>query len=310
MSSQDEPTTHTSTLQRVGMVAIVGRANVGKSTLINGLLREKVSIVSPISQTTRTLIRGIHTEERGQIAFLDTPGVHRAQSSLGKIMNRIARTSIEGVDAILFVLDGSVQPHIEDRGWIRRLLRDGTPVVAVFNKSDRKSDFSQDYILIWQETAIECGGDQDLDWLRISALQGSGTDALMSRLFERMPSGPFLFPEDVLTDFPKKLAIGDIIREKYFLTLKQELPHSIAIWVEDVEEAEERWDVHVVIYVERHSQKGIIIGHKGRLLRRVKRSAEAELSEIYGLRIRLNLFVKIEKNWSKNFWFLKKLGYA
>ena len=292
------------------MVAIVGRANVGKSTLINVLLCEKVSIVSPIAQTTRNLIRGIHTEERGQIAFLDTPGIHRARTSLGKIMNRIARMSIEGVDAVLFVLDVSVPPHIEDRGWMQRLLRESTPVIAAFNKSDRKQDFSQDYVLLWQELARECGIHRKLDWRRISALNGSGTDILMTRLFELMPSGPLLFPEEVLTDFPKRLAISDIIREKYLRSLNQELPHSIAVWVEDIGAAEDHWDVQVVIYVERHSQKGIIIGQKGRLLRRVRRSAEAELSDIYGLPIFLDIFVKIEKNWSKNFWLLKKLGYA
>ena len=310
MSGEDQPTTNLRSAGSVGIVSIVGRANVGKSTLINGLLQEKVSIVSPIAQTTRNLIRGIHTEERGQLAFLDTPGVHQARSDLGKIMNRIARTSIEGVDAILFVLDGSVPPYIEDRGWMRRLLRERTPVVAVFNKSDRKPDFSQAYVQLWQETAGECGIDRALDWMRISALQGWGTDAVLSRLFALMPSGPLLFPEDVLTDFPRRLAIGDIVREKYFLTLKKELPHCIAIWIEDIEETEDRWDVHVVIYVERPSQKGIIIGQKGRLLRRVKRSAEAELSDIYGLPVCLEIFVKTEKNWSKNFWLLKKLGYA
>ena len=310
MNHERAPTPDPDAAGRAGVVAVVGRANVGKSTLVNALLGEKVSIVSPVAQTTRNLIRGILSETRGQIVFLDTPGVHPAQSDLGKVMNRIARASIKGVDAILLVLDGSVRPRIEDEGWLRRLSGDATQVIAALNKSDLANDFGPEYRRLWDRIAAEKNSERAPAWIRLSALANQDVNALITQLFERMPIGPLLFPDDMLTDFPKRLNIGDIVREKYFQFLKQELPHSVAVWVEDLIEGKDRWDVHVVIYVERPSQKGIVIGDKGRVLRRVRRSSEAELSDMYGIPIRLALWVKVEKNWSKNFWILKKLGYV
>lgn len=295
---------------RAGMVALVGRANSGKSTLLNRFLGEKVSIVSPVAQTTRNLIRGILTEPRGQIVFLDTPGVHKAESDLGRIMNRIARKSVEGVDAVLLVLDTSTAPRIEDDGWMRRLAREPElPVIAALNKTDRPGSDAQPYRDLWVSIAGETAADRPA-WRPVSALDGTGADALLETLWTLMPEGPLLFPEDVLTDFPRKLAVADAIREKYFEVLEQELPHSIAVWVEQIDETEGGgWDVSATVYVQRHSQKGIVIGNKGRLLRRVHRAASRDLSAIYERDVRVHLWVKVEKDWSRNYWLLKKLGY-
>lgn len=295
---------------RSGMVAVVGRANVGKSTLVNALLGEKVSIVSPVAQTTRNLIRGVLTEPRGQICFLDTPGVHRAQSDLGRVMNRTARTAIEGVDAILFVVDGSRQPRIEDDGWIRRLRRETAPVLAALNKCDQPEDHAGEYLARWDNTDEGAPPRRDIEWLPISAREGQGLETLLDRLFALMPPGPHLFPDDLLTDFPRRLTIADVIREKLFAGLDEEMPHQVAVWVEGLVETDDGWDVSAVIYVQRPGQKGIVIGHKGRLLRRVRRAAEAELAEMYERPVRLNLWVKVEKNWARNFWLLKKFGYV
>jgi GTP-binding protein Era len=296
---------------RAGIVAIVGRTNVGKSTLLNHVLEEKVSIVSDTVQTTRNVIRAILTEPRGQVVFLDTPGIHKAQGELGKNLNKAARSAIQGVDALLLVLDASTKPELEDDGWFRRITREAElPCIIALNKSDRKVDRSGEYKAMWEEIKEDRQSDKEVTWLRVSALQGDGMPELLSRLFESVPEGEPLFPDDILTDYPRKLNIADVIREKLFHRLHDELPHAVAVWVEEIDEQEKKWNVDVSIYVERHSQKGIVIGEKGRLLKWVREQAEKELYEMYGVRFKLKLWVKVEKNWRKNFWILKKLGYA
>jgi len=295
---------------KAGIVSIVGRTNVGKSTLVNHLLGEKVSIVTDTVQTTRNLIRAILTEPRGQIVFLDTPGVHKAKGELGKNLNKTARAAVEGVDAILLVLDASKKPALEDDGWFRRIVRAEVPCIIALNKSDLHYDCSADYKALWQEIKEEKAGHQNPVWASVSALHGDGMDALLDTLFEHTPEGPALFPEDILTDYPRKLNMADVIREKLFFRLHDELPHSVAVWIEDIDEQEKKWTVVATIYVERHSQKGIVIGEKGRLLKWVREQAEKELYEMYGVRFKLKLWVKVEKNWRKNFWMLKKFGYA
>lgn len=296
---------------RCGLVAVVGRANAGKSTLVNAILEEKVSIVSPVAQTTRSLVRGILTEPRGQLVFLDTPGVHKASYDLGRLMNRVARASIEGADVVLLVFDASAPPRPEDEGWVRRLLHEGTPCVAVLNKKDRPKGGGQAYRDLWTRIAAEKNVDRTPTWIALSARTGENVAALVDLLFETVPPGPLLFPEDVLTDYPRKLAIADIVREKYFLVLREELPHALAVGIDTLDENETgAWTAKGSVYVHKNSQKGIVIGHKGRLLRQVRQAAEKELAEIYGRPVALELHVKVEKNWSRNFWILKRLGYA
>lgn len=293
-----------------GIIAIVGRTNVGKSTLVNHLLGEKVSIVSDTVQTTRNLIRAILTEERGQIVFLDTPGVHKAKGDMGKNLNKTARSAVDGVDAVLLVMDGASKPELEDDGWLRRLAREEVPCIIALNKSDRGTNFHEAYKTLWEEIKAEKESTQEPIWASVSALNGDGMSNLLDLQFKKMPEGPALFPDDILTDYPRKLNMADVIREKLFHRLHDELPHAVAVWVEEIHEGEKKWTVDASIYVERHSQKGIVIGEKGRLLKLVREQAEKELYEMYGVRFKLTLWVKVEKNWRKNFWILKKLGYA
>lgn len=295
---------------RSGIVAVVGRANVGKSSLVNHLLREKVSIVSPVAQTTRNVIRGILTEERGQVVFLDTPGVHKASRDLGRLMNKIARASIEGVDVVLLVLDGGEPPRMEDEGWMRRVARDPSSAVFVLNKEDLHGKRHDDYRALWRRVAEETGSGQQPHWVVTSAVTGQGTVGLLDVLVARLPLGPLLFPRDMLTDFPRKLIIADVVREKYLPRLTDELPHCLAVWIDEVDEEGDRWLAHGKIYVQRSSQKGIVIGKKGRLLKRVVQEATQELSEMYECEVRLDLVVTVEKKWDRNFWILRRLGYA
>lgn len=295
---------------RCGIVALVGRANVGKSTLMNRLLGEKVSIVSPVAQTTRNLVRGILTEQRGQLVFLDTPGVHRARHDLGKLMNRIARASAQGADMTLLLVDVSSRPREEDTGWMRKLIKAKAPCIVACNKSDLGGGQGDEYREAWKALAEDAAGGAAQLWLNISALTGRGVDELLDALFESAPPGPALFPEDVLTDFPRNWAIADIVREKLFALLREELPHAVAVRVDAVEEREGAWSVKADILVDKPSQKAIVIGNKGRVLRTVRRQAEAELSEMYERKVALNLWVKVQKHWAKNHWTLKQLGYV
>jgi GTP-binding protein Era len=296
--------------QRAGVVAVIGRTNVGKSTLLNALLGEKVSIVSDTVQTTRNVIRAILTEERGQIVFLDTPGVHKAEGDLGKNLNKMARSAIGGADAALLVLDASSKLWVEDEGWMRRLMKDETPCVILLNKIDLGTGYLERYKEKWAEISAEKQSKLKPIWVEASALNGNGLTELSDALFALLPAGPHLFPEEILTDYPRKLNISDVIREKYFDRLHDELPHCLAIWVESIEETPAKWKVEAEVYVERHSQKGIVIGEKGRLLKSVQYQAEKELKEMYGVPFKVKLWVKVEKDWRKNFWILKKLGYA
>ena len=295
---------------RAGIVAVVGRTNVGKSTLLNALLGEKVSIVSDTVQTTRNVIRAILTEERGQIVFLDTPGVHRAEGDLGRNLNKMARSSVGGADAVLVVLDASRKPWQEDEGWMRRLMKDDTPCVLLLNKTDLGTGFIKTYKELWATVAEEKESALQPVWIEASALKGDGLPLLTENIFAMIPEGPLLFPEEILTDYPRKLNMADVIREKLFHRLKDELPHCIAVWIETIDEQDKGWTIEAVVYVERHSQKGIVIGSKGRQLKSVQYEAGKELNEMYGVPVKVKLWVKVEKGWRKNFFFLKKLGYA
>lgn len=294
---------------RCGMVALVGRANVGKSTLLNNILEEKVSIVSPVVQTTRNVLRGIRTEERGQLVFLDTPGVHKPLSPVGTMMNAMARQSIDGVDVVLLILDASTSPRKEDEGWMRRLLFEKMPVIGILNKQDLPHSHADEYKALWTQLQQEKEVEKEIAWNDLSALTGDGVDTLVDTLFSMMPDIPFLFPADVLTDFPKRWNISDVIREKYFHILREELPHALGICVDKIDEQEDRWSVKGTLYVNKHSQKGIVIGKKGRLFKKVMKEASEELESMYGKPVDLDFWVKIEKNWAENYWLLKKMGF-
>lgn len=294
---------------RSGMVAMVGRANVGKSSIVNALMEEKVSIVSHVEQTTRNRIRSVYSCDRGQVVLLDTPGIHKASSDLGRLMNRAARASIDGVDAVALVFDPSIKPRDEDEGWMSKLTQADVPLLFIMNKHDLPCPYAAKIKSIWAAITDQNEAVPPVIWHEVSAATGEGIELLREMLLDLVPVGPPLFPEAMLTDYPRKLAIADVIREQYFQVLRDEVPHDLAVRVSEIEEKENEWRVYADILVNRASQKGIVIGDRGRMLRRVKRAAERELGEMYEHPVVLNLWVKVEKNWSKNYWILKQLGY-
>lgn len=296
---------------KAGIFAVVGRANVGKSTLLNAILGEKISIVSPIAQTTRRLIRGILTEPRGQLVFLDTPGTHKAAYDLGRLMNRQARQAAEGSDFILLVLDASLSPRLEDEGWMRHLLKSGAHAVIVLNKIDRSPTQATAYRELWRRLTPEANAQTPVEpaWFEVSATTAQGLPALLDGLFAILPEAPLLFPEEILTDYPRKLFVADVIREKYFGVLKAELPHAIAVFIADINETETGWDIAGELLVNKPSQKGIVLGRQGRLLKKIQKDAAAELSAIFEKTVRLRLHVRVSPDWSSNAAELDRLGY-
>jgi GTP-binding protein Era len=296
-----------------GMVAIVGRPNVGKSTLLNAILGEKVSIVSDVPQTTRYQIRGIHTDERGQIVFIDTPGIHAGRDKLDKYMDRASLGSIDSVDAVIHMVDASEKTGLEEKHVISRLQKCGKPIIVGLNKIDiTKGKFVPEYIQLWEEVrGVPISEMKDLVLLPLSALKGTNVKKLIDLLFEQMPQGPFLYPEDTITDFPKRMAMADLIREKLFLLMREEIPHSIAVIIEGVQPKRGNvLHIRAAILVERESQKEIVIGKAGAILKQVGSQARKDLEELVGGKVFLELFVKARSNWREDYSTLEDMGFV
>ena len=268
----------------VATVAVVGRTNAGKSTLVNALVGEKVSIVSPVEQTTRNTIRGIVADPRGQLVLLDTPGLHKAVGTLGTLLNRMARRSAAGADITCVVFDAAQEPQLEDIGWMQR-----EKVVFVLNKADKSPFFEKMFRDAWKEASggegegkgEGEGGKKEPVWVKaISTTEGGAKDVL-DALFAFAEDGELLFDEDIVTDYPRKLAIADVIREKYLAHLHQELPHELGIIVKRVVDEGSRWKSEVEVLVNRPSQKPIVIGRAASTIKAVRKAAErrAQLDE-------------------------------
>lgn len=318
--------------RKAAVVGVVGRTNAGKSTVVNRLVGEKVSIVSPVEQTTRNTIRGIVADPRGQLVLLDTPGLHKAVGTLGKLLNGMARASSAGVDVLLVVFDGAHEPQMEDEGWMRRVAKERPErVVFALNKKDRSPFYETMFRDLWKtaagdalakdaEAAAEeaAGGKKarkplpmpEPAWVKTCAIDPKGCGELMDRLFDMAEPGPALFPEDIVTDYPRKLAIADVIREKMLQRLRNEVPHEVGVAVASIDERKKNtWEVEATVYVNRPSQKGIVIGPGGELLKAVRLCAEPELSDMFGVKVRLSLWVKVAPNWMKNARLLAEMGY-
>ena len=294
----------------VATVAVVGRTNAGKSTLVNALVGEKVSIVSPVEQTTRNTIRGIVADTRGQLVLLDTPGLHKAVGTLGTLLNRMARRSAAGADITCVVFDAAQEPQLEDIGWMQRIAKEKPEkVVFVLNKADKSPFFEKMFRDAWKEAVTGNGERVEPLWVKsISTTEGGAKDVL-DALFAFAEDGELLFDEDIVTDYPRKLAIADAIREKYLSHLHQELPHELGIIVKRVVDEGSRWKSEVEVLVNRPSQKPIVIGRAASTIKAVRKAAERELKEVFGVPVSLELWVNVEPNWMKNDRLLAEMGY-
>lgn len=295
-----------------GFVAIVGRPNVGKSTLLNAILGEKVSIVSNVPQTTRRQIRGIHTDERGQIVFIDTPGIHAGKDKLDKYMNRASFNSIDSVDVALHLVDASEATGMEEKHVVSKLNKCGKPIIVGLNKVDiTKGKFVPEYIQLWEQTrGVPMTEMTDLTLFPLSGLKGTNVKKLVDLLFEQMPEGPLLYPEDTLTDLPKQMAMADLIREKLFLLMREEVPHSIAVLIDNVQPKKGKvLHIKATILVERESQKEIVIGKGGAILKQVGSEARKDLEDLVDNKVFLELYVKTASNWREDYSTLEDMGY-
>lgn len=291
---------------RTGLVALVGRPNVGKSTLVNRLVGEKVSITSSRPQTTRSVIRGVVNAGDGswQMVLLDTPGLHKPKAELGSRLNRLVYGSLAESDVICFVIDATQTVGPGDRLIAKRVADAGTPVVLAVNKTDR-ADHGQ---VIPQ---LATAGDWDFAaYVPISALRGDGTDRLVMELSSRLPEGPALFPLDMASDQSEGTLIAEIIREKFLGRLRDELPHSLHVRLTSMEDDGKIVRVAADLLVERDSQKGIVIGRRGEMLRDSGTEARAELESMLSSKVHLDLRVKVEPDWQRRPEILDRLGFG
>jgi GTP-binding protein Era len=290
---------------RSGMVAVVGRPNVGKSTLVNALVRRKVAIVSDKPQTTRRGLHAVLTTDEAQAVFTDTPGFHKPRTELGARLNDVVGDAVEGVDAILHVVDASAGVGRGDAFvYEHRVRRHRCPKVCVVNKVDVTGHRR---VVPQLAEAAEIGEFDEI--VPVSAKTGAGIDRLRSIVLELLPEGPPLYPTDMLTDEPLDVRLAEIVREQALQVARQELPHSITVTVEELELQEGITKVHASLIVERDSQKGIVIGKGGQTLRTIGARAREEMELILGTKVFLDLHVKVVKEWQRDPKALERLGY-
>jgi len=288
-----------------GFAAIVGRPNVGKSTLLNRITGHKIAIVSDKPQTTRNRIRGVYTDENAQIVFLDTPGIHKPFSKLGDYMVKAAEGALDEVDVVLFLTDVSEELGGGDRYIIERLKNVKTPVILVLNKIDK---VSRDGVLPVIDAYRRLHDFTEI--VPVSATRGDNVERLLELVIQYLPEGPMFYPPGQVTDHPERFICAELIREKILLLTREEVPHSVAVEIERME-TDDRGLVRIgaVIYVERESQKGILIGKGGAMLKEIGRLAREEMERLLGSKIFLELWVKVKKDWRNHEAFLKSMGY-
>ena len=293
-----------------GFAGIIGRPNVGKSTLLNSILGEKIAITTDKPQTTRNSIRGIYTEhtadgDSSQVVFIDTPGIHKAHNKLGAAMDDIAIKTYKEVDVILFLVDGSPDKGRGDT-YILEMIKDvETPKFLVINKVDTMDpeEFKKTYD-VYEKMGIfdEIFG--------ISALKGTHVKRLVKAIQGYLEEGPMFFPEDMVTDHPERFIVSEIIREKLLMYLNEEVPHGVAVEIESYKEDPKLTEIGAVIYCERKSHKGIIIGKQGKKLKGIGKSARLEIEALLGVRVYLQLFVKVKENWRDSDFAISNFGYS
>lgn len=289
-----------------GFVAIVGRPNVGKSTFLNYVIGQKVAIMSDVPQTTRNKIQGIYTTDREQIVFIDTPGIHKAHNKLGDFMVQSAMSSLNEVDAIMFMVNANETRGAGDNYIIERLKKiTDRPVYLVINKIDL---VHPDELLPIVDSYKDA-----MDWTEvfpISALQGNNINELISTLSKQMPEGPKYYPDDQITDHPERFVVSELIREKVLQLTRQEVPHSVAVVIETMKSNDDGLiNIQATIIVDRSSQKGIVIGKGGKMLKEIGSRARLDIEHLLGSRVYLELWVKVSEGWRDKQGILQSFGY-
>lgn len=289
-----------------GFVIIIGRPNVGKSTLLNQVLGQKIVITTDKAQTTRKRIKGIYTTQEGQIVFVDTPGVHKPLNKLGEFLLDEAKIAIPDADLVLFLVDGSEPAGKGDKWIAQNLLETEIPVIIVMNKVDKvkKPEKVEENLLSYKTLFTK-----NLPVVRVSAKTGRNIDTLLNNIYKKLPEGDLLYPEDVVTEETMRSVTEEVIREKILLNTSDEIPHSVAVKVDTYQEADDIDRIYAIIYCETKSQKGILIGKGGSMLKRIGMEARQELEKITDKKVFLGLEVKVEKDWRKKENSLKNFGY-
>ena len=289
-----------------GFVTILGRPNVGKSTLLNQVLGQKIVIATDKAQTTRKRIKGIYTTDKGQIVFVDTPGVHKPLNKLGEFLLDEAKIAIPDADLILFLVDGSESAGKGDKWIAQNLLETEIPIVIVMNKVDKvkKQEKVEENLLSYKMLF-----DKNIPIIRISAKTGRNIDTLITNIYKKLPDGDLLYPEDVVTEETMRSVAEEIIREKILLNTSDEIPHSVAVKIDRYQESDDIDKIYANIYCETKSQKGILIGKNGSMLKKIGSEARLDLEKITEKKVFLGLEVKVEKDWRKKESSLKNFGY-
>lgn len=287
-----------------GFVTLIGRPNVGKSTLMNQLIGQKIAITSNKPQTTRNRIQTVLTLEEGQIVFLDTPGIHKAKNKLGDYMVNVAEHTLNEVDVILWLVEPTTYIGAGERHIIEQLKKTKTPVILVINKTDT---VKRDEVLVFIDTYR-----RELDFQEIvpvSALKGYNTDILVECILKYLPYGPAFYDEDTVTDQPVRQIVAELIREKALRLLSEEIPHGIAVSIESMKKRKHIYDIEATIICERDSHKGIVIGKGGQMLKKIGSAARPEIEEMLDCKVNLQLWVKVKKDWRDSDFLLKNFGY-
>lgn len=288
-----------------GFIAIIGRPNVGKSTLLNRFVGQKIAIMSDKAQTTRNRIQGVVTDKESQIVFIDTPGIHKPKHALGDFMVGAAYSSLKGADGILVVVNASEKIGPGDRLVIERASRSNVPKFLVINKIDLVSP--DDLLPIIDSFRQEYEFDQIYP---ISATEGNNVDELLKGIKEILPEGPQYYPEDQIMDHPERFVVQEFIREKILELTREEIPHSVAVQVESMQRNEDdKVEISALIIVERDSQKGIIIGNKGKMIKQIGQRARRDIEELLDDKVYLDLYVKVQKGWRNRINHLNDFGY-
>ena len=294
-------------INKTAMITIAGRPNVGKSTLTNRLVGEKITIVSPKPQTTRSRILAVTSRGETQFVFIDTPGFHRARTKLGSYMDKVVRNSVADVDAVMLLVEPIPTVGPQEKALIEQLKKAGVPAVLVINKIDAVQEKKELLAVI---AAYSEAHDFDA-FIPISAKKGDGVEQLLKELEKYAAEGPQLFPEDMITDQPEKQICAEIVREKLLLTLDKEVPHGTAIAVTKFSEREDEViEMDVTIFCEKQSHKGIIIGKHGAMLKRIGELARKDIEEFMGTKVFLQTWVKVKENWRDSDYLLRNFGFT